>query len=353
MNEAMDLRWISIPFAAGVAAGSFLPWQSGIAALALTASLILFLLEGKNGNPWLPAAFLMAGVFCATVSTAYSSPAVSGWEPAVRAEEALRRVIEEIPFRDGESNALLEALLSGNRGKLERETVIAFRDAGASHILALSGLHLGVIHLVIRKTFIIFGNSIRAGLFRAVTISALAAFYTVMTGASPSTVRALFFIFLSEWSSVSPGRKGSPERSLLLALTLQLALSPSSIKSLSFQMSYLAMCGIIFLLPRLSAWYPAHEDGRPDPVRKIWEAAALSISCQAFTSPLAWIRFHTFPKYFLLTNLLALPLTGMTMMLSVVVVVLSSAGICPDLLVAADGFLLEALVWLLTEISLM
>ena len=86
-------------------------------------------------------------------------------------------------------------------------------------------------------------------------------------------------------------------------------------------------------------------------MRKVWNAAALTISCQVFTAPLAWIRFHTFPKYFLLTNLLSLPLSGAVMLTSVLTLALTATGACPYWLVRADDVLIEVLVFVLKTIS--
>ena len=81
--------------------------------------------------------------------------------------------------------------------------------------------------------------------------------------------------------------------------------------------------------------------------------AALSISCQVFTAPLAWLRFHSFPTYFLLTNLLALPLTGALMGTSLLTLGLEAIGLCPPLLLTATDFLARLLLWILTVISSM
>jgi competence protein ComEC len=124
---------------------------------------------------------------------------------------------------------------------------------------------------------------------------------------------------------------------LCLALLVQLVLDPSAIRSLGFQLSYLAMSGILLLYPILERWYPASAPW--DPFRRIWKGAALSISCQVFTAPLVWLRFHTFPRHFLLTNLLALPLTTALVGCAVLTLGLSAAGICPELLIKATDAL--------------
>ena len=74
--------------------------------------------------------------------------------------------------------------------------------------------------------------------------------------------------------------------------------------------------------------------------------AALSISCQVFTGPLAWYRFRTFPTYFLLTNLLAMPLTSLLMGTAVATIVLRGIGLCPGLLIQATDALCSGLLWI-------
>ena len=111
------------------------------------------------------------------------------------------------------------------------------------------------------------------------------------------------------------------------------------------------MAGIFLLFPILEGWYP--KGSRYDPVRKVWEAAALSISCQVFTGPLAWFRFHSFPTYFLLTNLFALPLTTLLMGSAVTTLVLQGIHCCPGFLLHATDWLCRTLVWILQVISSM
>ena len=84
---------------------------------------------------------------------------------------------------------------------------------------------------------------------------------------------------------------------------------------------------------------------------KIWDMAALTISCQMFTGPLAWFRFGTLPKYFLLTNLISMPLTSLLMMLAVPSVTLHAAGLCPVFLIDATEHAASALIFVMDVIS--
>ena len=163
-------------------------------------------------------------------------------------------------------------------------------------------------------------------------------------------------------AALSPGRRSVLSDRLCIAATVQLALDPMAISSVAFQLSYLAMIGIVSIAPRLEAWYPAapaegHSgQGRPsivrillrlDPFRRIWKAASLAISCQLTTAPLVWLRFGNFPHYFLLTNLLAMPVCELLLPVAILTLVLGS----PALMVRATDFLSGLLLEILQIIS--
>ena len=141
-----------------------------------------------------------------------------------------------------------------------------------------------------------------------------------------------------------------PVHVLCIALMIQLALTPAVISSIGFQMSYLAMAGIFLIYPHLKAWYPGRESGIDLP-RKIWNTAALTLSCQILTGPLAWLRFRTFPLYFLITNLFALPVTSLLMLLAICTTALTYIGLCPNLLVTATDFAASALLFIMEVIA--
>jgi competence protein ComEC len=86
-------------------------------------------------------------------------------------------------------------------------------------------------------------------------------------------------------------------------------------------------------------------------MKRIWESAALSISCQITTGPLAWIYFGTFPQYFILTNLIALPMTSLIIPAALLTLVLDSMEICPHILIRATEALANALCGALGTIA--
>ncbi len=338
MKEARDIVLISFPFAAGVALAGFCPSFYLHLSLAAVAVLLLLALAGRlHSKGWYALMFLALGVLCGGAPLVIPRSASDEGIPTL----ALRRLsalIRSIPFAHEGTAPLLLALLTGQRGDLAPELVAAFRSAGASHILALSGLHLGIIYLILGKALALLGRSRPAGLVRSLLVVAACAFYALMTGAGPSIVRALLFICINEWLKHSPGRRRNPVAVWCCALMIQLAVSPWVIRSVGFQLSYLAMLGIVTVFPSLDVWFPS-EGRRSGPVKRIWSAMALTVSCQLFTAPLVWLRFHSFPTHFLLTNLLALPLTSALMFCSVATLVLFAAGLCPALLIVATDTL--------------
>lgn len=355
MKDDGDLAALCLPFTAGAAAGAALAGAGGAAAgaaLAAAAGLLALISLRRTGLLPYCILFFVLGVFCFVSAGLRVAPAGPGplGRQAARALAGLRRLIDAVPFSFPDTRPLVAALLTGDRSGLTAVQTAAFRSSGAAHILALSGLHLGVIYLIVSRILSILGNSVTARRVRCVLTILLAGCYTLATGAGPSIVRAFLFILIRETCALLPERRISPVRTLLMALTIQLAIQPTVITSLGFQLSYLAMTGIVLLYPRLAAWYPS-DGPRFQPVRRVWQAAALAVSCQIFTAPLVWIRFHSFPKYFIITNLLALPLTSALMAVSVAALALQGLGGCPPLLASAADFLARTLLFTLTTIS--
>ena len=356
MAEAKSIEALSLFFTAGAAAGTML---SGIASWAACAAILplaalpFFLREkllkanGKALGAVFCAEFILLGLFCALNASLVPEDGFSGLKAAAaNGASKLRGLIGTIPFKNGGTAPLLDALLTGDRSGLSRETMSAFRQSGASHILALSGLHMGIIYLLFDKLTGVLGRSPVARHVRFWIILLAAGYFTLMTGAAPSIVRAFLFIAINEILHLS-GRPRNAVRVLCLALLTQLVIQPHVISTLGFQLSYLAMAGVFILYPVMEKWYPESRS----PLRWVWKSAAMAISCQVFTGPLVWYRFHTFPRYFLLANLLTLPLVTVLMTAAVVTIVLQAAGICPQAAVWATDSAAKLLTGVLEIIA--
>ena len=363
MDVEEDIVGLSVPFVAGIAAGaSLLPatltpgaprmtliliyLYAGMAGLGLTVSTAAACYFRVRKPIILASLFLALGIFCG-LTDSIGDLGTMGTRSHVAGACSL---IDGIDFPSGTTAPLVKALLTGDRSGLPRALATSFRTAGASHILALSGLHLGVIYMLMLWATTVFGHSPAARRLRWIMIITLSGLYVHATGASPSIVRAFLFILLRE-TAILTNRPQRPLVILCSALTIQLLANPSVVRSLGFQLSYLAMAGITIVYPRMKAWYP-REGGFSLP-RKVWDAASLSVSCQLFTGPLVWLRFGSFPQYFLLTNLIAMPLASILIMVSVATVLLSATGICPEIMIKGTDFIANALIYSLEIISTM
>ena len=363
MDGARDIAAVSIPLLGGIAAASVAaaPHWSGAASAALSALLLILVsLSGSRDGALVAGLFFCLGVWCWSNGALLGS-ASGAREPgfleslASEALDSFSRTIGRAGFR-GQTEALVRALLIGDRSAMDRDTVKAFRDSGASHILALSGLHLGVIYLLLTKALSVLGHSPAATLLRGVVTIGACGFFTFMTGAAASTTRAFLFILINETAKARSSCKHSPLSTFCLALMIQLVLDPGVTTSAGFQLSYLAMLGIMTIYPRLEAFYPATGSrgrDRWDVMHKIWSSAALTLSCQLTTAPVAWYHFHTFPRHFLLTNLMALPLTETVITSAVTTLVLTALGIACSLMVRLTDFLAGCLEFCLRTISTM
>lgn len=415
MTETADIKPLALAFTFGAASGLLLSRISMHAAYISSATSLLIALtltvitSADRRQAEILLLFLTAGVFCAATSTLTSLGAVAGKPLFAGLAADFRSMISSIPFPHEGTAPLVNALLTGDRSSLDSSVMNSFRDSGASHILALSGLHLGIIYGILLKVTSIFGKHPTVKVVRSLIIISLCGIYTLATGASPSLVRAFLFILVNETARLTH-RSNNPLRVYCAALFIQTAINPQVISSTGFQLSYLAMAGIFLLYPALKKWYPqkeaagdmliendaglAESDGLEGVMidkdagltesdglegvmidkgccrasrcwtswmktivsaapRKIWDAAALTISCQVFTGPLAWWKFGTFPKYFLLTNLLSLPLTSAVMLLSVSTSVLFAIGICPDFLISLTDSSASLLLFIMKVISSM
>lgn len=397
MTETADIKPLALAFTFGAASGLLLSHISMHAAYISSATSLLVALtltvitSADRRQAEILLLFLTAGVFCAATSTLTSLGAVAGKPLFAGLAADFRSMISSIPFPHEGTAPLVNALLTGDRSSLDDSVMNSFRDSGASHILALSGLHLGIIYGILLKVTSIFGKHPTVKAVSSLIIISLCGIYTLATGASPSLVRAFLFILVNETARLTH-RSNNPLRVYCAALFIQTAINPQVISSTGFQLSYLAMAGIFLLYPALKKWYPQEEsagdmliekgaglterDGLEGVIdkgccrarrcwtswmktivsaapRKIWDAAALTISCQVFTGPLAWWKFGTFPKYFLLTNLLSLPLTSAVMLLSVSTSVLFAIGICPDFLISLTDSSASLLLFIMKVISSM
>ena len=359
MTVERETAGFALPFAAGIAVAVYIATASSSIFIHISSALTLAALTCilacrrhiplNENNTWtiIIAAATVTGLICGLTANEISVSSHDNLSFFARLGASLETAADNIPFSRQQTNTFIKAVLTGERSGMSPEITEAFRKSGASHILALSGLHLGIIYIMMNRLLSLTGFSRTAVWVRSVAIVLICGIYTLATGAGPSITRAFLFIFLSECARLT-GRYRSTGNILMAALVIQSCISPASIRSAGFQLSYAAMAGIAFIHPWLKRMWPDGRDSAAAgmitrPARWMWNSFSMSIACQATTAPLAWMHFGTFPQYFLITNLIALPLTSLIIPFAAATLILTRAEICPDLLVR----LTEWLTWLL------
>jgi competence protein ComEC len=222
---------------------------------------------------------------------------------------------------------LLMAMTLGDKSRLSRRLQDEYSATGASHVLALSGLHLGILAclllLAVRHRRLLW-------FLCPLTILLVWAF-ALLAGLPDSVVRAATMVTLLTLFQTS-ARKAEAHNSLGLAALVMLAVQPLSLLDAGFQLSFLSVLSILALMPLLSWWFsPAEQrfalSGRCPP---LWFAAlkllagfcAVTLVAQIGTAPLVAYHFGRLPLHFLLSSFLVIPLSYSILLLSVLVVLL-------------------------------
>ena len=208
----------------------------------------------------------------------------------------------------GDELAVLRALAIGDRSGLPRDLKEAYRGSGAMHLLALSGLHVGLIYALLSRLLSPLGGQRMARLARSTITLALLGVFAMVSGLSPSICRAVIMISFYEISGLISGDRDGLAALAGSALILMLA-DPEVPRDIGFQLSYTAVLSILLIHP----WLKKILQTRSKLLRLTWELLSVSLCCQLTCGVLAWWYFGTFPRYFMLTTLTAIPLTTAVM----------------------------------------
>ena len=223
-------------------------------------------------------------------------------------------------FLSGQELAIMKAMILGEKNYLDEDTKAAFSGAGAMHVLAVSGLHIGILVYILN--FLFKHVFTKAGYRTAIIIMVLFLwFYAGVTAFSASVTRSVFMFSLLMLGKLS-WRKSNSLNILCFSAFILLLYHPKYILDIGFQLSYLAMFGILIVYPILKdVWMP-----RSKYLRIAWEGILVGLAAQLFTVPLTLYYFHQFPNYFLLTNLLLILISGVIMIAGIGLI---SFGVIP------------------------
>lgn len=210
---------------------------------------------------------------------------------------------------------ILKALLLGEKGDLSTEIKDQFANAGAMHLLAVSGLHIGIIAFLLLFLFEQFPR-VLSSLTAHILVVIILWIYAILTGLSPSVTRAVLMFSLLILSRLATGQY-DPVNILFFSAFIVVSIDPLVIYDIGFQLSYLAVLGIFIFQHRFVALIPF----RSKALNWFWQGTCIGISAQLATAPLSLYYFHQFPNYFVLSNLGIMLISAILMFTSIIYVV--------------------------------
>ncbi len=231
--------------------------------------------------------------------------ASSSGNPVLAAGYSIRKNAQHLlntRIDGSQEQAIASALILGVKDGLDNDLSQAYAAAGAMHVLAVSGLHVGIIYgLVLILLRPLMRTKKGKWILAAISILLLWG-YAMVTGFSPSVLRAV-----TMFSFVAIARPLEYRTNIYNILGVSafvlLLVNPYLVMSVGFQLSYLAVIGIVYLQPEFyRLWSP-----KPYFLDKVWQITCVSLAAQLATFSLGILYFHQFPVYFLFSNLFVIP----------------------------------------------
>ncbi|NNL17079.1 MAG: ComEC family competence protein [Flavobacteriaceae bacterium] len=254
---------------------------------------------------------------------------------AAQLRENINDKLKTFDFKKDEL-AIINALILGQRQDISEEIYSSYTKAGAIHILAVSGLHVGIILLLLNFLFKPL-ERIKHGYFIKKTLLLLVLWsFAVIAGLSPSVTRAV-----TMFSIVAIGmnlkRPANIYNTLAISMFVLLLIKPTFLFDVGFQLSYLAVFSIVWIQPKLyEIWNPKFWLSD-----KFWQIFTVTIAAQIGVVPLSLYYFHQFPGLFFISNLVIIPVLGFILGFGIFTIILALIGILPQIMASAFGYIIS------------
>ncbi|MGM0635723.1 MAG: ComEC/Rec2 family competence protein [Bacteroidota bacterium] len=275
----------------------------------------------------------------------HQSESFSLTKSAENLRNQIRIQLEKAGFSKPQQD-LIQALLLGQKKEIDQEIYDNFAKAGVVHILAVSGLHVGIVLLLLQALFypLIFLKN--GKLLRAIMVIFCLWTFALLAGFSPSVTRAatMFTFFAIAFNS---GRKTNTINVLFISMVVLLAYRPQFIFEVGFQLSYAAVFSIVMLQPKFYKLYQPkfYLD------KLLWGILTVTISAQLGVLPLSLYYFNQFPGLFMLANLVIIPFLTIILAGGFAVVILSFTDFLFPIIVDVYGAILDLLLWFVQLIA--
>lgn len=231
-----------------------------------------------------------------------------------------------------------EALLIGFKDDLDKGLIQSYTNTGVVHIIAISGQHLALIYWLLLQLLSPLKKSKRLRWLNTIIILSVLWLFSLMTGAQPSIMRAALMCTIMLLAEVF-SRRSNTLNSLACSAFVLLCVNPFDLWDVGFQLSYLGLISLVlFTRPIYTLVYISNKA-----LDYIWQLVSASVAAQILTAPISIYHFHQFPFSFILTNLVAVPLSSLILIGELLLFVVS---VIP-LVALVTGKLVAVLIWLM------
>jgi competence protein ComEC len=238
----------------------------------------------------------------------------------------------------GQELAVSVALLLGQSSEIDPQLLTSYSASGTLHVLSVSGMHVALVFVVLLKLLSPLEKNKR-GRWISFTVQIFVIwFYAFMTGMSPSVLRSVTMLSVIITGRII-NRKSHLLNTLAASAIILLIGDPLLIEDAGFLLSYFAVAGIVIVQPMVEKWWsPKSKILKP-----IWSLISVTIAAQIFTFPLGLYFFQQFPTWFILTNMIIIPLSTICLYGGLVFLAFSWWTWLAGILAIAFGFLISLL----------
>ena len=227
-------------------------------------------------------------------------------------------------IKNDEAFAVASTLILGYRADLSKETLSAYTKTGTIHALSVSGMHVGIVYIMLTWILSFLDKRKSTRIIKMVLICSLIWYYSLLTGFSSSVLRAAImltvFILAKQFN-----RNNNTYNILAFTAICLLIYNPFFIWNVGFQLSFLAVFGLVYFQPKIYKWLYVENKW----LDKIWSTVALSLAAQLATLPLSIYYFHQFPVYFIISNLFILIPVAVLMYMGIGILLLHAYFLAP------------------------
>ncbi len=251
--------------------------------------------------------------------------------------EKINQELEKYDF-SVEELAIINALLLGQRQDISKELFEQYKNAGAIHILAVSGLHIGIVLLILNFLFKPLESIKNGKIIKLVLLVISLWLYAFIAGFSASIVRAVT-MFTAISIGLATNRQSGVKNSLIASMFILLLLHPLYLFDVGFQLSYTAVFSIVWIQPFFSnLWKPKHKI-----INYFWQLLTVSFAAQLGILPLSLLYFHQFPGLFFVSSLVIIPFLGIVLGLGFLVIILALVNFLPQFLATFYGAVIKTM----------